>query len=107
MSEDTQNTKQQVQNSSETPEPAEIHVVLVNEFDNPQVLTFTTPEEAAASIKDYRQTNKRFHVFVFEGKKWHMTAGKNPYLVSFEQQKRLPLFEEDPEDQINESGFIG
>jgi hypothetical protein len=103
-SQSTENSEQISQ--TEQPQPLELYIVLVSEFDAPQLLTFSSAEEVANCIKEYKQSHKRFNAYVFEGKRWHTTSGHSPYLVSYDNNVRVPLFDEDPEDQINESGLI-
>lgn len=98
---------QQLTLSSETSETSDnkFNLVLVTEFDAPQLFVFNTAEEVAACIRDYRRTMKKFYTFVFEGQQWKTTAGRRNYLLSPEANERIPLFEEEPE-VISEDGVI-
>jgi hypothetical protein len=93
--------------SSETSEQpsSNFNLILVTEFDAPQLFIFNTAEEVAACIRDYRKTMKKFYTFVFEGQQWKTTAGRRNYLLSPESDERIPLFEEEPEI-ISEDGVI-
>lgn len=103
----TENSEQTLQPIQEAQPPYDdLFLVLVTEFDAPQLFIFNTPEDVAACIKQHKESYKKFNAYIFEGKRWNVTAGRNPYLVSQERNMRIPLFEEDPPDEISESGLI-
>lgn len=94
--------------SSESPAaPAsKFYVVLVPEFQAPQVLLFDSIEKVSASIVNYREQNDmRFHSFVFEGENWKTTKGPNSYLISPSNDLRIPLFAP-AEEEIDPNGLI-
>ena len=94
--------------SSESPSPTreDMFVILVTEFDAPQLMTFSNPEEAAAAVREFKQYNKKFYAYVFEGRQWRMTSGSHSYLLSPDSDLRIPLFDV-PDDIINDSGLVG
>lgn len=97
-------------NSSQSSESLETNdnnffVVLISEFDAPQLFRYNTPQEAAARIREYRLEHKKFYAYVFEGKQWRHTNGPSSYLLSPEADMRLPLFE-DGSETINENGLF-
>jgi hypothetical protein len=93
--------------SSETSEQtsSSFNLILVTEFDAPQLFIFNTAEEVAACIRDYRKTMKKFYTFVFEGQQWKTTTGRRNYLLSPDADERIPLFEEELE-VISDDGVI-
>ena len=93
--------------SSESPSPTheDMFVILVTEFDSPQLMTFSNPEESATAVREFKQYNKRFYAYVFEGRQWKMTSGSHSYLLSPNSDSRIPLFDASDE-AINDSGLI-
>jgi len=92
--------------SSETPQNSpDFYLVFISEFDAPQLLTFNSPEQVAQAIREFKVTNKKFFAYVFEGRLWQSTKGKNNYLLSPDADARYPLFDEQT-DTINENGFF-
>lgn len=94
--------------SSESPQPptSNFYLVIVPEFYAPQVFIFDSVEKVADCIIDYREQNKmQFHSFVFEGELWRTTKGPNSYLISPDNDQRLPLFIQQPEE-IDPMGLI-
>lgn len=93
--------------SSESLSPTnnEFFVVIVSEFDAPQLMQFFSVEEAAQAIRNFKREHKRFYLYVFEGRMWRTTTGPNNYLVSPDADQRVELFDHSDE-AINDSGFI-
>jgi hypothetical protein len=93
--------------SSESLESEDINffVVLISEFDAPQLLRYSTPQEAASRIREYKLEHKQFYAYVFEGKQWKHTNGPSSYLLSPDADLRLPLFD-DGSETINETGLF-
>ena len=109
--EPTQNTENselisQTEQTQLQEQPPELFLVLVTEFDAPQLLIFNSPADVAACIKEHKETYKKFNVYIFEGKRWNVTAGRTPYLISYDRNVRIPLYDEDAEDDISEAGLI-
>lgn len=92
--------------SSESPSTdRNFYLILVSEFAAPQCLQFSSPEEVADAVKEYRRHNKVFYSFVFEGEQWRSTTGARKYLLSPNADSRIPLFDEEDE-RINEAGLF-
>ena len=83
----------------------EFFVVIVSEFEAPQLLRFFSAEDASNAVKAFKRDNKRFYMYVFEGRMWRTTAGPNNYLISPDADERIALFDSQDES-LNDSGFI-
>jgi hypothetical protein len=93
--------------SSESPAQSQndFFVVIVSEFEAPQLLHFLSVEDAANAVKAFKREHKRFYMYVFEGRMWRTTTGPNNYLISPDADERVALFDSQDE-AINDSGFI-
>lgn len=87
------------------PESKTYYLVLVSEFDVPQVLTFDNPGSVATAIKDYKLSNAKFYAYVFEGHRWRITKGRNSHMVSPEADQRFALFDEE-ENHYDDNGLV-
>lgn len=93
--------------SSETlPEELKTYfLVLLSEFDAPQVYVYTDIQQIANQIKEFRLRHKNYYAYVFEGEQWRITVGRENYLIAPDRSARIPLFDT-TEEEISNSGFF-
>ena len=90
-------------------EPELYHLLYLREFSGepPTIETFSSPVLVAERVREIReQAGPDDRVFVFFGKRVHITVPPEPYLL-VPGQSPIPLFDRPDVLEIAEEGFVG